>query len=215
VGHHGGDGPILDYKVDGRLIRPAGPHITPFISQDLAARLLRVPVLVNGQRELPVPIVVVGHFDDPRAKDCRPEAAKLCADRYVIDRVVDYHPEAAPTPGVTPPPTLFPFDSPPPPPFDVAECAGAGPYSFVGWISREELGIDWAASETVFAAITREVIEIGDWIDDPGGSGQSFHTMGRRICFAAEWEQGSIAFAWVPGSAYREWKDGHRTPLTP
>jgi hypothetical protein len=97
----------------------------------------------------------------------------------------------------------------------VAVCAGDGPYSFVGWIKGEELHLDQDVPVTAYAAITRDVIEIGEWIDDPAGSGGRFRSMGRRVCFAAEWDDGVISFAWVPGSAYREWDDGRHTPLTP
>jgi hypothetical protein len=191
------------------------PHLSPYVSNDLFGPLLQ-QVLINGQRELPVPIVVVGHFDDPRAKDCQPEAAKLCVDRFVIDRIVDYHPEAVPSPGVTPPPTPFPFDSPPPPPFDVVDCAGERPYSFVGWMSRADLGIDRGdVPATAYVAITRDVIEIGGWVDDPDGSNGRFRTMARRICFAGEDRPGAIGYSWVPGSEYREWTDGHRSPMSP
>jgi hypothetical protein len=206
--------PIAELTIDGRFLPANGPHLTPFVPDDLWPGLGQSEI-IHGQRPLPVPIVVIGHLDDPRAKDCQPRSAQLCADRFVIDRIADYRPEAVPTPGVTPSPTPFPFDSPPPPPFDVAQCAGDGPYSFVGWIAGTELDLDQAVPATAYAAVTRDVMEIGEWIDDPGGSRGRFRTMGRRVCFAAEWETGSLSFAWVPGSAYREWDDGHRTPLRP
>jgi hypothetical protein len=208
------DEPIGVLTVDSRFIPAASPHLTPFFPNEMGARLAQMEI-INGQRPLPVPIVVIGHFDDARAKDCGPKAAELCADRFVIDRIVDYRPEAVPTPGVTPSPTPFPFDAPPPAPFDLAACAGDGPYSFVGWITGSDLHLDQYVPTTAYAVVTRDVIEIGGWIDDPEGTGAQFRTMGRRICFAAEWDQGSMTFASVPGSAYREWEDGHRTPLTP
>lgn len=206
--------PIGELTVDGRFVPASSPHLTPFIPDELAAGLFDFE-LINGQRRRPVPIVVIGHLDDPRAKDCQPEQKQLCLDRFVIDRIIDYRPEAVPTPGVTPSPTPFPFGSPPPPPFEVAECAGAGPYSFVGWVAGADLGLDQSVPTTAYAAITKDVIEIGEWIDDPEGSGHQFRTMGRRICFAAEWDQGAMSFAWVPGTAYREWDDGRHTPLSP
>jgi hypothetical protein len=206
------DEPIGELTVDSRWIPATGPHLTPFLSNELAYLLIQ-PVEIDGQRERPVPIVVIGHFDDDRVKDCQPAQAKLCADRFVIDRIVDYRPGAVPTPGVTPPPSPFPFDSPPPAPFDVANCAGDGPYSFVGWISREDLGLvgQGDVPPTAYAAITRDVIEIGSWIDDPASSGQRYRVMARRVCFAAEYDHGAIRFGWVPGSEYREWEDGHRS----
>lgn len=206
--------PIRTYTVDFRFILAEGPHLTPWAPESLAAPLLNTPV-INNQWFPPVPIVVVGHFDDERVTLCRPEFRKRCADRFVIDRIVDYRPEAVPTPGVTPSPSPFPFGSPPPAPFDVAGCAGDGPYSFVGWITGGELGLDQSIPATVYAAVTEDGIQIGDWIDAPGDTKGRFRTMGRRVCFAAEYEVGEMTFAWVPGSAYREWEDGHRTPLNP
>ncbi|MEX2546385.1 MAG: hypothetical protein WD830_01190 [Chloroflexota bacterium] len=71
-------------------VTPAnGPHLTPF-----------VPAAVSGADDLfriahvrmpgfaPVPITVVGHFDDPRAADCRPQSRQLCLDRLVVERIV-------------------------------------------------------------------------------------------------------------------------------
>lgn len=205
--------PIGTHTVDFRYIPAEGPRLTPWVPESLAAPLFNTPI-INNQLFPPVPIVVIGHFDDDRVALCRPESRKRCADRFVIDRIVDYRPEAVPTPGVTPSPSPFPFDSPPPAPFDVADCAGDGPYSFVGWITGAELGLDRYVAPTVYAAITRDVVEVGNWFNDPAGEGR-YRTMGRRICFGAEYAVGEIAFAWVPGSAYREWEDGHRTPVTP
>jgi hypothetical protein len=206
------DESIGELTVDFRFVPASGPHLTPFIEEALWARLGQSEV-INGQRPRPVPILVIGHLDDPRAKECQPETKRVCVDRFVVDRIVDYRSEAVPTPGVTPSPTPFPFGSPPPAPFELAECAGDGPYSFVGWITGTELKLDQYVPTTAYAAITRDVIEIGEWIDDPDGSGHQFRTMGRRICFAAEWDQGSITYAAVPGTAYRDWDDGHHTPL--
>ena len=144
-----------------------------------------------------------------------PEARETCADRFVIDELVSFDAAALATPAPTPSPTPFPFASPPPPPFETSAC-GPGPFSFVGWIASDELGLDRdVGADTVYAAITRDVIEIGSWIDDPAGSGERFRTMGQRVCFAAEWETGSMGFASMPGTAYREWEDGRRTPVEP
>jgi hypothetical protein len=208
--------PIGDLTVDGRWIEATSAHLTPYIASDdeeVGAPLFREEI-INGQRPLPVPIVVIGHFDDPRAADCQPEAVQLCADRFVIDRIVDFHPEAVPTPGITPPPSPFPFDSPPPAPFDAAECAGDVPYSFVGWIPGDELGLDRAVPTTAFAAITRDPIRQTGWQED-ADTGERYRFYGRRVCFAAEWEDGSMGIDIVPGSAYREWEDGHKTPVEP
>ena len=76
------DEPILDVNFQtGQETRATGPHLTPYIDgtsgtssppPDVTA-LFGLPA-ANGQPWPPVPIVVVGHFDDPRAADCRMEA---------------------------------------------------------------------------------------------------------------------------------------------
>ena len=75
-----------------------GPALTPYVEEALAQRLFTLP-FVNGQFYDPVPIVVVGHFDDPRADDCQAEFRQLCRDRLVLDEIVEFHPEAVPDPG--------------------------------------------------------------------------------------------------------------------
>lgn len=88
-----------------------GPHLTPYVPSGLAGgeRLFGQPTN-DGQQFPPIPIVVVGHFDDRRAADCRPEARQLCLDRLVVDRIVYFNPGAAswaaniPTREPSPPP---------------------------------------------------------------------------------------------------------------
>ena len=192
---------------------PVGPHLTPFVSKDLSGPLFKQQY-INGQPFPPVPIVVIGHFDDPRASKCRPSSVKICRDRLVVDRIVEFDPTAVPTPGVTPAPTPFPFDHPPAAKFAAEQCAGDVPYSFVGWKPLGELLPDWGQpEEVVFAAVTRDVVPLGEWGNEPRGSGPLHRPMGRLICFAFQWGDGSSGH--VPGSAYQEWADGHRTPISP
>jgi hypothetical protein len=207
--------PIGTLTVDSRFVPPAGPALTPFIPEDLQRPLADLPY-VNNQPYPPVPIVVVGHIDDPRASACRPQARRVCLDRFVIDRIVSFDPTSVPTPAPSPTPSPFPFADPPPAPFALKDCDGDTEYAFVGWKTFGELGIDIGnPNEVLYVVITKHVIQIGSLIDDPEGSGRKFRTMGQRVCFAHEWDQGAIQFTWIPGTAYREWDDGTRTPITP
>jgi hypothetical protein len=79
-----------------------------------------------------------------------------------------------------------------------------------------DLGIDLGdPDEVLYVVILKHVIQVGDWIDDPEGSGRRFRTMAQRVCYAHEWERGSIGFTWLPGTAFRDWDDGSRTPIEP
>ena len=40
--------------------------------------------LPRSGTSVPTPVVFIGHFDDPRAEDCRPEHLQLCRDRFVV-----------------------------------------------------------------------------------------------------------------------------------
>lgn len=213
------DEPILTVFPNGTAIAPSGPHLTPYLDEntqrDITLALFTLPP-VYGQPYPPVPIVAVGHFDDPRAADCRPEALQLCRDRFVIDWLVSFEPSAVALPTPTPAPTPFPLADPPPAPFDAASCSGDVPYAFTGWTTMADLGLDFGRQTEVYAMVTRDVVQIGDWIDDPNGSGGRFRTMGQRICYGYEDDPpGIIGFTWVPGTAYQESADGHRTPLSP
>jgi hypothetical protein len=213
------DEPIMTVTRGGDVYPPAGPALTPYIDQDdhldIMLWLFTLPTIA-GQPYPPVPIVLVGHFDDPRAADCRPEAQQHCRDRLVIDRLVSFEPDAVALPTPTPTPTPFPPADPPPALFSKADCAGDRPYSFIGWTTLGDLGIDIGDTQAhSYVMITRDVMQIGDWIGDPNGSQGRFRTMGQRVCYAFEWESGTVGFTWMPGTAYQEWEDGHRTPLTP
>jgi hypothetical protein len=88
--------PVIVIDRDGYETPPSGPHLTPFIPNDLPGSegLYSLP-RINGERYLLVPIVVVGHFDDQRAAQCRPAATQLCLDRLVVDKIAYFNPAAA------------------------------------------------------------------------------------------------------------------------
>lgn len=190
-----------------------GPWLTPFVNGDVAgAQALFSLPYINGQLFTPVPIVVVGHFDDPRAADCRPKARQLCKERFVIDRIVTFDPGSMPTPGPTPTPTPFPFADPPPPPYPVDQCVGTNPTSFVGWKTLRELGIERNLPDEVqFIVIARDPIPIGDWFDDPN-DGTRYRLWGQRVCYGSQFDEGAISFTALPGTAFREYPDGHHEP---
>jgi hypothetical protein len=184
----------------------SGPHMTPYIPDDLDATLLGTVTFTTP----PVPIVVVGHLDDPRAADCVPADHQLCFDRFVIDRLVSFDPGEAVAVTPTPRPTRFP-DPPPPAMFTAGACHGDIPYSFVGWTTAAKLnaGIDMPGH--VYAMVTRDVIQLSPMVRDPQGSGHRYELFGRSVCASQEFAPGGIAFGIVAGSAYKLWDDGHRT----
>jgi hypothetical protein len=174
------DAPIATWINPSQYTFHDGPKLTPFVSEALAQRLFTLPS-INGQPYPPVPIVVIGHFDDPRAADCQPEARQLCRDRLVIDRIVEFEPGAVPTPGVTPSPSPFPFDDPPAAPFTTEQCAGDIAYSFIGWGYLADHGSDIDPGRVQFMMVFEDA--------DTGAT---------RICFANEWEEGSVTTVTVP-----------------
>ncbi len=196
---------------------PAGPRLVPFVSEPLLAVLPIAPV--GDQPHPPVPLVVVGHFDDPRAAACQPEARQACLDRFVLDRVVVFDPAAVPAPTPTPIPSPFPFDSPPAAPFAPARCSAsgvgaAGPFSFVGWMPGEQIpgsmGVDYSGV-VLYVAITRDAVPLGEWSD----ASPRWRPMGRMICIGREGESGAVQFDSVRGSTFRQLEDGSTTPPLP
>lgn len=192
-----------------------GPHLTPWIPDGLqGVEVLFGAHQINGQPFPPVPIVVIGHFDDPRAAQCRPEARQLCLDRLVLERIVQFDSGSVATPGVTPPPT--PFPSPPPPAlFEADLCAGNVPYGFAGWTTEAELGVDRGNPGHVWAMVTKDVIQRTDgWQDDPNGSSHRFQLWARLICWAPEdpHGEGAVNLESQPGSGYILWDDGLKVP---
>jgi hypothetical protein len=202
---------------DSRLVPATGPMLTPWIpNEDWVIPLVSL-MPVNGQPFPPVPIVVVGHLDDERAAQCRPKQRQLCRDRFVIERLVTFEPDAVPTPGVTPPPSPFPFDSPPPLSLDPAVCAdsaGTNDFSFVGWMSGDELSAQLASGisfegETLAVAITRDPVEL---VARDDGDGKHYRLMARQVCFAHEWDETAVQFDAIKGSLYRLYDDGTAVP---
>lgn len=78
--------PIAVLTADFRMITTQGPHLTPWLSDDHWRRL------GGPSQDRPARITVLGHFDDPRAKECQPDAVQLCRDRFVIDEIVEFRP---------------------------------------------------------------------------------------------------------------------------
>jgi len=214
------DEPIMVVDQQGYVTPPSGPHMTPYITNDLAvARGLFALPTINGQHFPPVPIVVVGHFDDPLAAQCRPAQQQLCKDRLVMDRVVSFDVASVATPA--PSPTPSPFPSPPPPAlFDASRCDGDVPYSFAGWTTTDALNIEFDRPGHVYAMVTRNVVQLTDgWQDDPNGSGHQFQIWGQHVCLAEEdpHQPGpatTMEFSSVTGSQYVLWDDGLKTPGT-
>jgi hypothetical protein len=208
--------PIIVIDRFGQETVAKGPHLTPWLSESLArvSQLFTLPV-INGQRYPPVPIVVVGHFDDPRADQCRKTARQLCADRLVVDRIVSFDPAAVSTPAPTPPPTPFPSPGPSGL-FGPDECSGNVDYAFVGWTTTDQLQLPFSREGHVWAMVTTKAVPLGEWIDDPEGSGHKFRWFGRRICIREEGDPiGATTFGWVPGSTYQLWDDGRKVAGEP
>lgn len=90
-----------------------GPHLTPFFEQGEPGTGSYWHPDGTGWGSPPVPIVVVGHFDDPRADLCQASARQICLDRLVVDRIAYFNPGLARwPPGI---PTPEPTDPPAPP----------------------------------------------------------------------------------------------------
>jgi hypothetical protein len=89
--------PIVVIDNEGAVRRATGPYLTPFVPADVprADELFRI-AHVRMPGFAPAPIVVIGHFDDPRAAQCRPESRQLCLDRLVVERIVQLGDETEP-----------------------------------------------------------------------------------------------------------------------
>jgi hypothetical protein len=192
-----------------------GPHLTPFVSDEIAEThgLFALPV-INGQRYPPVPIVIVGHFGDRRADTCPAAAKQLCLDRLVVERIPIFDPGSVATP--VPSPTPTPFPSPAPKglfdPKAPSVCAGDVEYSFVGWTTAAELKLRFEREGHVWAAVTAIDVLLGgeEWLEDQA-TGQKFRWWGHRICLAEEGKPDVILYDAVQGTTYMEWLDGSTT----
>lgn len=69
---------------------PEGPAIHPMFIE-VAAPPTR-PIPEQGD-SIPTAVVLFGHFDDPRAADCRAEVRQTCLDRFVVEKVAWIEPE--------------------------------------------------------------------------------------------------------------------------
>jgi hypothetical protein len=138
----------------------------------------------------------------------------------VIDKILAFDPLSG-RPATRPPtPTLVPSPTPAAL-FGPEMCAGDVEYAFVGWTTTEELDMGFERPGHVLAMVTADVIPIGDWIDDPNGSGQQFRWWGRRVCLSEDIYVGQ-AFNEVPissdavnGTGFQEWEDGRHEPGDP
>jgi hypothetical protein len=179
-------------------------------------RRFNLPV-VNNQQYRPVPIVVVGHFDDARARECQDSAQQLCADRLVVTRIAAFDWEGVPTPAPTLPAT--PFPSPAPSglfdPRDPNLCAGDVEYSFVGWTTTKDLGLSFERDGHVWAAVTASAVLLGgdSWNLGPDETGPKFRMWGRRICIAEEGKPSVVMYGAVPGTSFKELEDGTHVPV--
>jgi hypothetical protein len=208
------DEPIFAVDQSGRGMRATGPALTPYLDESLSGlRNLFVLPAINGQRFPPVPIVVTGHFDDPRAADCNPARVKLCQDRLVVDEILEFDALSVPDPAPTPSPTPFPFADPPPALFSADTCAPGQPFSFVGWTTLASFGIPKdRPDEGAYVVITRDAIPLADWSYDRKDG--RYRLWGRRMCYALERDGGAIVMTAVPGSEFREYPNGSHQPVS-
>jgi hypothetical protein len=192
----------------------AGPHLTPLVPSDADQRRLFAQNDMNGQFWPPVPIVVLGHFDDPKAADCRKSARQLCLDRFVVDRVVMFDPDSVPAPTPSPSPTPFPVADPPPALFRTASCYGGVPKSFIGWKLFSDLDIGIDGPGYVYAMVTRDVIPLGAWWRNPNYPGHKTRAWGQGVCYAID--SGGFTNGSVTGTGFLEIDDGrHIVDQTP
>ncbi len=213
------DAPVVIVKHVGNMTYTEqgtkGPVLTPYVP-DAMGQQLYLPA-TNGQAYPPVPIVVVGHFDDPLATECRPEARQLCKDRLVVDKIALFALDAVPSPGITPVPTPYQPAPSETPLFDPESCfAGTvgkpSTLSYAGWMDGGDLkltsGLDLSGT-TVWVAVTKDAVPLGDWFLMPGDSRESL-AMGRLVCYAFGGVPGTqgVALDSLAGTFYRVYHDG-------
>jgi hypothetical protein len=213
--------------VDGRWVPTADPVVHPYWPPSLLSnpRVVAFFSVAPVDPVTPRPIVVLlnGHFEDALAADCPADASPPCLDRFVVDDVISFdHPTAAPTPAAVG--TPFPFDSPPVPPKWMANCTkprsqtGAEPgdpvapaNSSAGWVRKSQIPFEFVGSlmlkDVVYVAIIEGDFPLGDWREEPVGSGQRFRWWGTAACIA---DDNGMATPWLPGTTYKLFEDGHR-----
>jgi hypothetical protein len=223
--------------VDGRWVPTSGPVVHPYWPETIRAnprvRDLFALVPANPDEAVPIFVLLTGHFDDVRAAACPVDASPACADRFVVDDVIQAtirgpgpslnpSPSSSMTAGGAVPPTA----SPPPPPRWMAGCAeprggpGSTPvpgdpvnpgYASAGWVHRSEIPFPLLASdmlpEMVYLAIIDGDVPLTGWKEDPDGSATRFRWWGTAVCIA---DDAGIVYTWVPGSTYRRYEDGRR-----
>jgi hypothetical protein len=209
--------PILDFTGGGR--QPAtGPSLTPFVDES-AYRTNVVFALAAQRFELPpVAIVIRGHFDDPRASDCRPEARQLCLDRLVVDRILSFDLAAALE--RTPPLVELDFGSEtaPPAPFGAADCEGIDEFGFVGWTEPEAL-VRQDGGLLAYAMVSKDPVTLR-WTDDPSRAGHRARLGLKLMCVG--WSNEKVGLVdkrrgpllYYP-SLYLERDDGLIIPIGP
>lgn len=194
------DEPILVVTANGQATPALSAHLTPWLPETIRDKYVLLVPHAAG------PIAVTGHFDDPRAVDCRPAAKQMCMDRLVVDTVVSFFPKALTQPSNDLP--RSPHDGMPL--FDQSSCAGAVGYSFVGWTTTQKLGIAFDRQGSVFAMVTEAAVLLGgpEWNDDPKGSELKFRVWGRMVCVAQPDFDGIVEYSVLPETSFVEWNDG-------
>lgn len=181
-----------------------GPHLSPWIPPELQQRLM-------GQlTRAPVPIVVLGHFNDSKAAECVAEVRQTCRNRFVLESLLVYDPGSAPAATPSPAPTRFPSPAPSAL-FPATQCAGDVPYSFVGWTTTDTLHSTLSFEGHVWAVVTRDIVPTGIWGELPDSPGHFNLPMGRQVCVGLELDPGGMSLGVVLGTGYRQWDDGRRT----
>jgi len=206
------------YGVQSSTTRgPDGPSLQPWIPASLTDRLVNGVIAANWELS-PMPIVVVGHFDDPRAAQCHPDQQAQCREELVLERVLVFDPASAPAPTPSPAPTPFPSPAPSGL-FEPQACNGDVPYSFVGWTTPAGLHSDLQGDGHIWAVVTRDVVLIGNWFESVDAAGQQTghfsRTWARRVCTGQLGMGSGIRYGVILGTAFAEWDDGRRTTTEP
>lgn len=203
--------PAMIINQNGSTISANGPFLTPWVPKGVqrGGELFSLPSN-NGKPFPPVPIVLVGHFDDQLAKSCRAEAQTLCKERMVVDAIAYFDPATAQS--VAPEQSADGGSSTAL--LSASDCAGEVAYTFVGWTTTKDLGLPFDRPGPVFAMVTSQAVLLGgpEW-NDPRADGQHrYRIWGRMICIAERDMPDTVEFGFVPASTFVEWDDGIKTP---